>query len=69
MNGNCREDCKRYNPPKGKRGSYIDGQKRCKVCECFIVWEGANCPCCHSRLRCGARRSKNRIKGQSYSRM
>lgn len=28
-----------------------DGQKRCSVCEIFILCDKRTCPCCNSKLR------------------
>jgi hypothetical protein len=30
---------------------YVNGQKRCQVCELFIKWDGLWCPCCGYKLR------------------
>lgn len=30
---------------------YATGQKRCQICEIFIVYDGLYCPCCGNRLR------------------
>jgi len=32
-------------------GRYKNGQKRCQVCDLFIVWDGIWCPCCGYKLR------------------
>ncbi len=36
-------------------GRYASGQKRCNVCEQYMIWEGKFCPCCGSKLRVSAR--------------
>lgn len=36
-------------PQHGKR--YEVGQKRCQMCERWVMYEGIWCPCCHHRLR------------------
>ena len=41
---------------------YGTGQKRCQMCEVFIIWNGIRCPCCGYRLRCHPRNSKNKRK-------
>lgn len=33
------------------RNRYENGQKRCPVCEIFLMWEGIRCPCCTVKLR------------------
>ncbi len=30
---------------------YLNGQKRCQVCQLYIKWMGYWCPCCGFRLR------------------
>ena len=48
----CKDICIRYKATKTQGGSrYAKGQKRCKVCEIFIRWDGMWCPCCGYRLR------------------
>jgi len=32
-------------------GRYASGQKRCQICNLFIIYEGRFCPCCSTRLR------------------
>jgi len=39
---------------------YAAGQKRCSICEIFIIWDGANCPCCGMNLRTNPRNTQNR---------
>ncbi len=34
---------------------YVEGSKRCKMCDIFIRWDGARCPCCKYALRNKAR--------------
>lgn len=40
---------------------YQMGQKRCSLCEIFLETSNLRCPCCNSKLRTKARRSKNKI--------
>ncbi len=47
--------------PNG-RGRYVDGQKRCQVCEVFLRWENLWCPCCGYRLRTRPRNVKYKSK-------
>ena len=50
----CNGICVRY---KAKRMSNTtlryehNRQKRCSICEIFIVWDKTTCPCCNYRLR------------------
>ena len=43
-------------------GRYKNGQKRCQVCDLFIVWSGLWCPCCGYKLRSKPRNLKYRQK-------
>src|SRR5215203_5214988 len=51
----CKGICERAKALKPANGSvgrrYSAGQKRCAVCEIFIVWNGVRCLRCGSRLR------------------
>jgi hypothetical protein len=48
----CKGICIRHRAPKPiDSGRYFSGQKRCQVCNIFIVWEEVWCPCCGFRLR------------------
>ena len=48
----CKDICLRYKAsrPIGT-GRYFSGQKRCQVCNIFIIWDELWCPCCRFRLR------------------
>ena len=43
-------------------GRYATGNKRCKICEMFIEWDGVFCPCCGYRLRTRPRNMKFKAK-------
>ena len=43
-------------------GRYKHGQKRCQVCDLFIVWSGLWCPCCGYKLRSTPRNKKYKAK-------
>ena len=43
-------------------GRYINGHKRCQICNLFIKWDGFFCPCCSCRLRVGPRNIKDKAK-------
>lgn len=59
----CKDICKKLKAKKPQTGSrYGNGQKRCQVCEIFIMWEGYFCPCCKYRLRSKPRSSANKLK-------
>jgi hypothetical protein len=48
----CKGICIRHRAPSPVgSGRYFSGQKRCQVCNIFIVWEELWCPCCGFRLR------------------
>jgi hypothetical protein len=47
----CKGICIRHQavrPLDGYRDS--NGQKRCRVCDLFIKWDGVKCPCCGMTL-------------------
>ena len=56
----CSGICGRHKAPKppGHMGRYASGQKRCQICEVFIMWPDMYCPCCGYRLRS---KPRNRI--------
>jgi hypothetical protein len=43
----CKGICVRYRASN----NYANGQKRCKICEQFVTWNGLMCPCCRHKLR------------------
>ena len=61
----CRGIClklKAKKPLRENSGRYIAGQKRCQVCEIFILWPEYFCPCCGYRLRTRPRNFKYKSK-------
>ena len=50
----CKDYCVQYKfiPNNHKGGVYVQGGKRCRVCDIFIKWDGMFCPCCGTKLRC-----------------
>jgi hypothetical protein len=48
----CKGICDSY---KGTRissgGRYLQGLSRCNICEIWLMYEGAYCPCCGQKLR------------------
>ena len=57
----CKGICVRHKAMKPRNpviGRYSMGQKRCQICETFLIWDGLWCPCCGYRLRTGPRNSK-----------
>jgi len=61
----CKEICLRYKARGSiSKGRYNNGQKRCQVCDLFIVWSGLWCPCCGYKLRSKPRNKeyKTRLK-------
>jgi hypothetical protein len=51
----CKGICVRY---KAVSNHYINGNKRCQICELFLRWDELYCPCCGCRLRVGSRNPK-----------
>lgn len=50
----CNGVCSRYRAKRNHNipSRYMEGQKRCTVCEIFIEWnENSHCPCCNYKLR------------------
>jgi hypothetical protein len=63
----CKDICLRYRAPRPiGTGRYFTGQKRCQVCNTFIVWDELWCPCCGFRLRT---RPHNSLGKQKLERM
>ncbi len=51
----CKGVCVRHKATHGG-GSYTlryaEGQKRCQVCQIYLIWQSNNyCPCCGNKLR------------------
>jgi len=47
----CKGICIRHKaqkPPGLSR--YAMGQRRCQICEIFMIWDSSFCPCCGYRL-------------------
>lgn len=48
----CRGICKKYKATGSFYGGrYNAGQKRCQICEIFIICDGFRCPCCRHQVR------------------
>ena len=45
---NCKGICIHY---KAALNHYVNGYKRCRVCDLFVNWYGVFCPCCGCKLR------------------
>jgi len=59
----CKGICLRHKSTGTFRGGrYKNGQKRCQICDLFIVWSGLWCPCCGYKLRSKPRNLKYRRK-------
>ena len=59
----CKGICVRHKAQKPVgSGRYASGQKRCQICEIFIMWDGLWCPCCGYRLRTKPRNLKYKAK-------
>lgn len=56
----CKGRCE--NEYKGTHAGYIEGKKRCTVCEIYLKTTDTRCYCCNNRLRtkpqCGLHRKK-----------
>jgi len=49
----CKGTCVRHKAMKPRNpviSRYSTGQKRCQICETFLIWDGLWCPCCGYRL-------------------
>jgi hypothetical protein len=59
----CKGICSRHKAMRPSNGMrYLIGQKRCQVCQIFIInWQGLFCPCCGVRLRNKPRNSKFKL--------
>jgi hypothetical protein len=57
----CKGICVRHRAPRPiGSGRYFSGQKRCQVCNIFILWKELWCPCCGSKLRTKSRNSSGK---------
>lgn len=50
----CKGICTQYKTT----ARYEENHKRCRMCDIFIHWEGARCPCCSFALRTRARNAR-----------
>jgi hypothetical protein len=58
----CKGICHRYKAKwMTQTARYGDGQKRCNICELFVSWDGAFCPCCGMLLRSRPRSVKGKV--------
>lgn len=59
----CKGICIRHKAAKPAGLSrYAIGQRRCQVCDIFMVWESVFCPCCGYRLRTKPRNMNYNVK-------
>src|SRR6476646_6834735 len=59
----CKGICIRHKaqkPPGLSR--YAMGQRRCQICEIFMIWDSSFCPCCGYRLRTKPRNMNYDVK-------
>ncbi|UVS68954.1 hypothetical protein [Nitrososphaera viennensis] len=64
----CRGRCESYRATTTiGSGRYASGQKRCQICDLFIMCEGNVCPCCGYRLRTKPRGQKHKQKIRAAS--
>ena len=66
----CKGTCTRHLSQKPVNGlsRYLDGQKRCQICQIYIRWDGIWCPCCSTKLRIYPRERKYRNKIMLHAR-
>lgn len=60
----CKGICIQYKALKPMNvGRYEKGQKRCDICDIWMLWNGVRCPCCNQVLRTNSRsqHSKRRL--------
>jgi len=63
MGLSCKGVCHRYKINRiNGTGRYCIGQKRCNLCDMFMLWDGIFCPCCGGRLRLKPRNTKYKQK-------
>ena len=61
----CTSICVKYKARKPTNmGRYVAGQKRCQICDVFIMWDGPRCPCCNYTLRVRARNKKGQLDNE-----
>ena len=42
---------------------YAEGQKRCQVCQIYLIWQTNNyCPCCGNKLRIKLREGELKLR-------
>jgi hypothetical protein len=60
----CKGICIRHkvSKPTARLGRYTVGQKRCRICDIFVKYEGVWCLCCGHMLRTRPRGRKYRTK-------
>ena len=60
----CKGKCVKYKAGKthSQNNRYEVGQKRCSVCELFIIWDGNHCICCGYMLRTNPRGTLARLQ-------
>ncbi len=59
----CKGSCEHHRAEKESlRGYYINGYKRCQVCDIYLNWEGFYSPCCGRKLRAEPRNKKLKMK-------
>ena len=58
----CKQICLEHKAKSVGKARYSNNQKRCQICEIFLVWEGIWCPCCGYMLRTHPRNNKSRKK-------
>ncbi|WP_316505545.1 hypothetical protein [Nitrosopumilus sp.] len=64
----CKGKCDKMRNLKPKNGKrYASGQKRCQICNLFVVCAELRCPCCNCMLRCKSRHHKSKESLEAIS--
>jgi hypothetical protein len=60
----CKDICIHHRAQKrsNRLSRYLNGQKRCQVCQLYLKWDGTRCPCCSTKLRINPRGLKYKTK-------
>ena len=60
----CKGECRTtFKQSLGKTTfRYMEGQKRCGVCDVYFRWAGSKCPCCSAVLHVRPRHSRGKEK-------
>ena len=69
MGGSCKGRCSEYKAAhKAGAKRYLNGEKRCQICNIWVFWDGVYCPCCAHKLRTtprGFKKARNEFQLES----